>query len=74
VLEVATTEAPAAEGGRVAHVGVVVVEGLEEQERGEPVAAEKAVAGAAELVPVLPEPLPLVGVHEVFVGLCLQPG
>src|ERR687894_98966 len=75
--EISATKAPAApvvagEGGGVAHVSVVGVEGLEEQERGQPVAPEEAVAGVAELVLVLPEALALVGVHEVLVGLRLR--
>ena len=51
-----------------AHIRVVVVEGLEDQECREPVGPEKAVAGVLELVLVLPESLALVGIHQVFVG------
>src|SRR5918998_6047294 len=43
-----------------AHVHVVVVESLEDQEGREPVGPEKAVAGVLELVLVLPETLALV--------------
>src|SRR5919107_1495244 len=45
--EVSATPVVAGEARRVAHVGVVGVEGLEEQECWEPVAAEEAVAGVA---------------------------
>lgn len=39
---------------RIAHVHVVVVEGLEDKEGGEPISAEETVAGVLQLVLVLP--------------------
>src|ERR671912_484046 len=69
---IAATEVSAGKGGRIAHVHVVVVQGLEEQQRGDPVSPEETVAGIPQLVLVFPEPLPLVGVHEVLVRLRLR--
>lgn len=55
---------------RISHV--LVVECLEEQERGELVSPEETVAGILQLVLVRPEPPPLVGVHQVLVRFRLR--
>src|SRR5215212_5084591 len=71
VAPIATAPVARREGCGVSHVHVVVVQGLEDQESGEPVAPEEAAPGVIELSFVVPELAALARAHPVPVGFCL---